>query len=60
AILITTLGVRVQSGVEAEAAHLAAAIDKVMAFEKWKAQFHPAEQAREIARALGRIRYGGR
>jgi ubiquinone biosynthesis protein COQ9 len=60
AILITTLGVRVQGGVEAEAAHLAAAIDKVMAFEKWKAQFHPAEQAREIARALGRIRYGGR
>jgi hypothetical protein len=29
-----------------------------MSFEKWKAQFHPAEQAREIARALGRIRYG--
>ena len=58
AILITTLGVRMQEGVEAEAAHLAASIDKVMAFEKWKAQFHPAETAREIARALGRIRYG--
>ena len=57
-ILITTLGVRMQEGVEAEAAHLAACIDKVMAFEKWKAQFHPAEQARDIARALGRIRYG--
>jgi ubiquinone biosynthesis protein COQ9 len=57
-ILITTLGVRMQEGVEAEAAHLAAAIDRVMAFEKWKAQFHPAEQARDIARALGRMRYG--
>jgi ubiquinone biosynthesis protein COQ9 len=57
-ILITTLGVRMQGGVEAEAAHLAASIDKVMAFEKWKAQFHPAEQARDVARALGRIRYG--
>ena len=57
-ILITTLGVRMQGGIEAEAAHLAASIDKVMAFEKWKAQFHPAEQARDIARALGRIRYG--
>ena len=57
-ILITTLGVRMQEGVEAEAAHLSAAIDKVMAFEKWKAKFHPAEQAKEIARALGRIRYG--
>jgi ubiquinone biosynthesis protein COQ9 len=57
-ILITTLGVRMQEGAEAEAAHLSAAIDKVMAFEKWKAKFHPAEQAKEIARALGRIRYG--
>jgi ubiquinone biosynthesis protein COQ9 len=57
-ILITTLGVRMQEGAEAEAGHLSAAIDKVMAFEKWKAKFHPAEQAKEIARALGRIRYG--
>ena len=57
-ILITTLAVRIQNGVEAEAEHLAASIERVMAFEKWKAQFHPAEQAREFAKALGRIRYG--
>ena len=57
-ILITTLAVRIQSGIEAEAEHLAASIERVMAFEKWKAQFHPAEQAREFAKALGRIRYG--
>ena len=38
--------------------HLAASIDRVMAFEKWKAQLHPAEHAKDIARALGRIRYG--
>jgi ubiquinone biosynthesis protein COQ9 len=57
-ILITTLAVRMQSGLEAEAEYLAASIERVMAFEKWKAKFHPAEQARDIARALGRIRYG--
>lgn len=57
-ILITTLAVRMQSGPEAEAEYLAARIENVMAFEKWKAQFHPAEQAKEFARALGRIRYG--
>lgn len=57
-ILISTLAVRMNAGPEAEAAHLAASIDKVMAFEKWKAGIHPAETAKEIAQALGRIRYG--
>ena len=57
-ILISTLAVRIHSGAEAAAEYLAARIDNVMAFEKWKAQFHPAEQAKDVARALGRIRYG--
>ena len=56
-ILISTLAVRMNSGPEAEAQHLDAAIEKVMAFEKWKAGFKPADQARDVARALGRIRY---
>lgn len=57
-ILITTLAVRIQSGVEAQADHLAASIDKVMAYEKWKANIHPAAQALVFAKALGAIRYG--
>ena len=56
-ILISTLAVRLNSGPEAEAEHIAASIDKVMAFEKWKAGIHPAEQARQFAEALGRMRY---
>jgi ubiquinone biosynthesis protein COQ9 len=30
----------------------------VMAFEKWKAGVKPADLARDIAGALGRLRYG--
>jgi len=57
-ILITTLAIRLSAGPEAASAHLAARIDNVMAFEKWKAGVKPGELARDIAGALGRLRYG--
>jgi ubiquinone biosynthesis protein COQ9 len=57
-VLISTLAARMNGGVEAARETLAARIDNVMAFEKWKAQFHPVKQATELAQALGRIRYG--
>ena len=38
--------------------YLGARIDNVMAFEKWKAGVKPADVARDIAAALGRLRYG--
>jgi ubiquinone biosynthesis protein COQ9 len=58
AILISTLAVRLASGREAARAHLAARIENVMAFERWKAGFKPADVLREAAEALGRLRYG--
>lgn len=57
-VLVSTLAVRLNAGAEAASAHLAARIDNVMAFEKWKAGFKPAEQAKAMAEALGRLRYG--
>jgi len=60
AILVTTLAARMTGGREAATEHLASRIENVMAFEKWKAGIKPAEQARAIAQALGRLRYGAR
>lgn len=57
-VLVSTLAARLTAGREAAVEHLAARIENVMAFEKWKAGFKPAEQAREFAAALGRLRYG--
>ena len=57
-ILIATLAIRLASGRDAASAYLGARIDNVMAFEKWKAGIKPAELARDIATALGRLRYG--
>jgi ubiquinone biosynthesis protein COQ9 len=57
-ILIATLALRITSGREAASEQLNARIDNVMAFEKWKAGIKPAELARDIAGALGRLRYG--
>lgn len=59
-VLVSTLAARMSGGVEAARETLAARIDNVMAFEKWKAGFKPAEQARAFAQALGRMRYGRR
>ncbi|MDR3514120.1 MAG: COQ9 family protein [Caulobacteraceae bacterium] len=58
AILASTLAIRLTSGREAASAYLAARIENVMAFETWKARLKPAEFGREIAAALGRLRYG--
>jgi len=59
AILVTTLAVRFTGGAEAAKAHLDRRIGEVMAFEKWKAkQPSPAGLLREIAGALGKLRYG--
>jgi len=57
-ILIATLAIRLASGRDAASAYLGARIDNVMAFEKWKAGIKPAELAKDIATALGRLRYG--
>jgi ubiquinone biosynthesis protein COQ9 len=57
-ILATTLAIRLTSDREAASAYLAARIDNVMAFETWKARLKPAEFGRELAAALGRLRYG--
>ena len=57
-VLVSTLAVRLSAGREAAQRQLAARIDNVMAFERWKAGFKPAELARDVAGALGRLRYG--
>lgn len=56
-ILVTCLAIDMASGREAALAHLDRSIDNVMAFEKWKAGIKPAELARDVAGALGRLRY---
>ena len=57
-ILISTLAIRLHGGRTAAGEYLDARIENVMAFEKWKAGIKPAEFARDIAAALGRLRYG--
>jgi ubiquinone biosynthesis protein COQ9 len=57
-ILIPAMGLRLGEGPEAAQAFVAARIENVMAFEKWKAGVKPMEKARAFARALGRLRYG--
>ncbi len=56
-ILISTLAIRLASGREAAAANLSARIDNVMAFETWKAGLKPVTALRDLAEALGRLRY---
>jgi ubiquinone biosynthesis protein COQ9 len=56
-ILISTLVVRLTQGREAQEAELAARIENVMAFEKWKAGIKPGKSLVEIAATLGRLRY---
>jgi ubiquinone biosynthesis protein COQ9 len=59
AILTSTLGVRLAAGPERSADYLAARIDNVMAFEKWKAGApHVAEALTQAAGWFGRLRYG--
>jgi ubiquinone biosynthesis protein COQ9 len=58
AILMSTLAIRLNAGREPAAAHLAAQIERVMAYESWKAKLRPADLAAQLATALGRLRYG--
>ncbi|HEY3695706.1 COQ9 family protein [Phenylobacterium sp.] len=57
AILAAGLAIRLTSGKAAASKHVAARIDNVMAFEKWKAGVKPADLMRDVAVALGKIRY---
>jgi len=57
--LTSTLGVRLAAGADRAADYLAARIDNVMAFEKWKAgRPDPAEALTKAAAWLGQLRYG--
>jgi ubiquinone biosynthesis protein COQ9 len=56
-LLATALAIRLTSGKAAASKHVAARIDNVMAFEKWKAGVKPADLMRDVALALGKIRY---
>ncbi len=57
-ILVSTLAIRLSSGRPDASAYLAARIDDVMAFETWKAGLKPMTLMRDVAEALGRMRYG--
>ena len=58
-VLATTVGVRFERGREAAAEHLAAQIERVMGFEKWKANLpKPSIMMLIAATKLGRMRYG--
>jgi ubiquinone biosynthesis protein COQ9 len=57
-ILVSALAVRLNGGAEAAHAHLATQIDRVMAYERWKARVRAPDLARDLATALGRMRYG--
>jgi ubiquinone biosynthesis protein COQ9 len=58
AILVSTLAIRLSGGADAAQAHLGAQIDRVMAYERWKAKVGAPDLARDLATALGRLRYG--
>ena len=58
-ILLSTLAVRLAAGEAAAATHLDGRIASVMAFERWKGGFKPADIAGRLAARLGRLRYGG-
>jgi ubiquinone biosynthesis protein COQ9 len=57
-ILASAMAIRLSSGREAAMTFVDARIENVMAFEKWKAGLKPAELMRDVAGALGRMRYG--
>jgi ubiquinone biosynthesis protein COQ9 len=59
-ILASAMAVRLSSGAEAANQLVAARIDNVMAFEKWKATtaFRPSAGLARFAERLGRARYG--
>lgn len=56
-VLATALAIRLTSGRAAAQKHVSARIENVMAFEKWKAGVKAPDILRDIALALGKIRY---
>jgi ubiquinone biosynthesis protein COQ9 len=58
AVLGSTLAVALNEDRVAAEAYLGRRIDDVMAFETWKAKWKPSPIARDLAGALGRLRYG--
>ena len=58
-LLVSTASARLSGGPAAAARRLEGGIDRVMAFEVWKAKL-PRADAAGIAAALGRLRYGAR
>jgi ubiquinone biosynthesis protein COQ9 len=57
-ILAGGLAIRLQSGAEAADVFVAARIENVMAYEKWKAGLAPHHLLSDLAVALGKLRYG--
>ena len=57
-ILATALAIRLSAGREAAMTFVDARIENVMSFEKWKAGLKPADLMRDVAAALGKMRYG--
>ena len=57
-ILASAMAIRLSSGRDAAAEFVDARIENVMAFEKWKAGLKPSELLRDVAGALGKMRYG--
>ncbi len=58
-ILLSTLAFRLAADADAAERHLDGRIASVMAFERWKGGFKPADIAGRLAARLGRLRYGG-
>ncbi len=57
-ILAAALAVRLRDGREAALAFVDARIENVMAFEAWKARQAPSTAMADLARRLGKLRYG--
>ena len=57
-ILVSALAIRLQSGHEAAMSFVDSRIENVMAFETWKAGLKPGDALADVARALGKMRYG--
>ncbi len=57
-ILVSALAIRLQSGHGAAMGFVDSRIDNVMAFETWKAGRSPSTLMADLARALGKLRYG--
>ena len=57
-ILASTIAVRMASGAGPAREHLAARIEDVMRYERWKAGVKPWGFGRQLTEALARLRYG--